>query len=48
MAGKGDTYRAVNQKKYERNYLRVFGKLCPKCKGAGCLDCKGIGRVECK
>lgn len=26
MAGKGDTYRPVDKKKYDRNYDRIFGK----------------------
>ena len=25
-AGKGDHYRPVNKKKYDRNYERIFGK----------------------
>jgi hypothetical protein len=25
-AGKGDTYRPVNKKKYDENYERIFGK----------------------
>ncbi len=26
QAGKGDTYRSVNQKRYGTNYDRIFGK----------------------
>lgn len=26
MAGKGDTYRKVDQQKYEANYEAIFGK----------------------
>jgi len=29
MAGKGDDYRKVDQKRYDRNYDAA---LCPKCK----------------
>jgi len=24
-----------NKKRYDKNYLRLFGKKCPKCKGIG-------------
>jgi hypothetical protein len=30
-SGKGDTFRPVNKEKYDKNYLRVFGKKCPFC-----------------
>ena len=30
MAGKGDSYRKVDQKKYEQNYEAIFGKQKPK------------------
>lgn len=30
MAGKGDSYRKVDQKKYEANYEAIFGKKKPK------------------
>jgi hypothetical protein len=30
MAGKGDTYRKVDQQKYEANYEAIFGKQKPK------------------
>ena len=36
-AGKGDTYRKVNRKKYHRNYLRAYGKTCNVCKGKGTI-----------
>jgi hypothetical protein len=26
MSGKGDKYRPVDRRKYERNYERIFGK----------------------
>lgn len=26
VAGKGDTYRPVNKKKYDENYEKIFGK----------------------
>lgn len=53
--GKGDTYRPVNQDKYDKNWLRLYGVKCPKCKGEGvvggitghwCLTCNGHGLVE--
>jgi len=25
----------TDKDKYDRNYLRLFGKVCPKCKGTG-------------
>jgi hypothetical protein len=34
-SGKGDTYRPVNKKKYDENYVRVFGKDCKNCFGIG-------------
>ena len=33
--GKGDTYRPVDRKKYDRNYLRLYGEKCPICNGTG-------------
>jgi len=57
-AGKGSQYRPVNKEKYDRGYLRVFGKICPLCKGTGILEkdniafvftcpkCNGIGYIE--
>jgi len=32
MAGKGDRYRKVNQKKYDENWEKCFGKKKPKPK----------------
>jgi DnaJ-class molecular chaperone len=56
MNGKGDTYRPVDQKKYNINWLRIFGMECPVCKGRGyssngdiivmCKECDGNGFVE--
>lgn len=54
-AGKGDTPRPVNQKKYRDNYVRIFGIKCPVCGGTGkrhgplfrkCETCDGVGHVE--
>jgi hypothetical protein len=36
-AGKGDIYRPVNKDKYDRNWLRIYGVVCPECNGAGVL-----------
>ena len=33
--GKGSTYRKVDKAKYDRNYLKIFGRKCPHCKGVG-------------
>ena len=42
-AGKGDTYRPIDQEKYARNYLRIFGVKCPHCDGAGMFkDANGM------
>ncbi len=30
MVGKGDTYRPVDVKKFNKNYERIFGKKKPK------------------
>ncbi len=27
-AGKGDTYRPVNKKKYDKSYIKIFGLRC--------------------
>jgi hypothetical protein len=35
---KGSNYRPTDQKKYERNYLRIFGQKCPDCHGGGYLE----------
>ena len=51
---KGDTYRKVDQKKYDKNYLRIFGDECPVCLGSGmtdntwgqCPNCDGIGYIK--
>ncbi len=56
-AGKGDQYRKVNKKKYDRNYLRLYGDMCPICNGHGevvlelgpakeCSNCGGLGYIE--
>jgi DnaJ-class molecular chaperone len=53
-AGKGDTYRPVDRRKYYRGYLRLFGEECSVCLGSGELDnglgtcprCEGLGYVE--
>jgi hypothetical protein len=56
--GKGDTYRPVDWKKYDKNYLRLYGVVCPRCggkpRGVPCPDggwttcprCNGLGYVE--
>jgi len=55
--GKGDTYRPVDKRKFDRGYLRVYGKECGICKGWGhtltednsicmCTSCDGLGYVE--
>jgi len=56
-AGKGDSYRPVDRKKYDANWLRIFGKVCWNCKGKGefvinegqvhtqCKRCKGTGKM---
>jgi len=41
-----------DKEEYDRNYLRIFGRVCPVCHGTGdfvgvkCCGCKGIGYVE--
>jgi DnaJ-class molecular chaperone len=35
QGGKGDTPRPINKERYDRNYLRIYGKICPNCKGQG-------------
>ena len=46
-----------DKRKYDRNYLRWAGKICPKCKDkgenkpakdGGCPECDGLGYVEKK
>ncbi len=42
----------TDKARYDKNYLKLFGKQCPKCKGEGwlgiyiCSKCNGIGWVE--
>ena len=36
--GKGDTYRKVDKARYDRNYLKIFGRKCGFCKGKGYLE----------
>ena len=38
--GKGSTYRPVDKKKFDRNFISVFGITCPKCDGLGCHYCE--------
>ena len=45
-----------DKKRYDQNYLRVFGEKCPHCHGVGridffgidteCVICHGVGYVE--
>jgi len=34
-AGKGDTPRPLDKKKYDETWIRIFGKKCRSCKGFG-------------
>lgn len=34
-AGKGDTYRKVDRRKYDATWLRLHGVTCPRCGGSG-------------
>lgn len=45
----------TDKNKYDKEYLRIYGKECPRCKGLGiiptdtrfkCPDCNGIGYRE--
>jgi DnaJ-class molecular chaperone len=38
-AGKGSVYRHVDDRKFSRNYLRIFGQECPRCYGTGNNPC---------
>jgi len=45
----------ADKPKYDKNYLRLYGKPCPHCGGVGgkvgmypCDNCKGLGYVEKK
>jgi hypothetical protein len=40
-AGKGDRYRKVDRKKYEKNWERIFKEECQKC-------CKFCDTKECE
>ena len=31
-AGKGDAYRPVDRERYDKNHIKVFGRVCSKCK----------------
>lgn len=43
-----------DKKTFDLNYLKIFGKKCPKCMGSGIIDskncpnCNGNGYVEKK
>jgi hypothetical protein len=39
-AGKGDSPRNVNKRKYDINYINFHGITCPNCKGKGCKFCE--------
>ena len=45
-AGKGSRPRPVDKKKYDANYLRIFGTECKHCEGKGWRWCKGY-QVKC-
>jgi hypothetical protein len=34
-AGKGDIKRPTDRKKYDENWVKVFGKVCLDCTGRG-------------
>ncbi len=46
----------TDKAKYDRNWIKLFGKPCPYCGGTGggamagwlrcCPRCKGLGKVE--
>jgi len=48
----------TDKRKYDKNYLRLYGEKCPVCGGTGggaaagwmhcCPKCKGLGYVEKK
>ena len=40
--GKGDTFRPINKQKYDKNYLRIFGKKCRDCNGTGVARCEDL------
>ena len=49
--------RLTDKARYDKNYLRLYGRFCPVCKGRSgtiwdsslpCLRCKGLGYVEKK
>ena len=35
QAGKGDQFRPVNKKRFDRNYTYIFGVDCKNCNGTG-------------
>jgi len=46
---KGSWYRLVDKKKYDRNYLRLYGMRCSCCENTekrhSCPACGGLGYV---
>ena len=46
MNGKGDRPRKVNQKRYNENHDRTFGKRCPVC-GSVFGEVKTGGLIWC-
>ena len=46
QAGKGDSYRPVDKKKFDEGYERAFGKKCMTCQGRGYhWDDNGRGKM---
>lgn len=38
----------TDKAKYDKNYIKIFGRKCPKCLGLGyikCDKCNGLGRI---
>lgn len=56
--GKGSRRRKsfISDEQYRKNWLRIFGKKCPRCDGTGlahsihptgkCDNCDGLGYIE--
>ena len=38
----------TDKPRYDKNWIMIFGKICPDCNGVGCSECKGLGKVDWK
>ena len=47
-SGKGDSFRPVDKKQYDENWIKIFGKKCSVCDGDGYLWAEDIDGEDMK